>query len=73
MATFWVYSSGRSRLAVDKGFPSYQKLLYIIYFVNYHTDKLNKNKLSTPVNETKILKDRYVAPTALSPGPEALC
>ena len=30
-------ANGQSRLAVDKGFPSYP-LLYIPYFVNYDTD-----------------------------------
>ena len=37
VATFWVYSSGWSRLAVDKVFP-----LIDSYFVDYHTNKLNK-------------------------------
>ena len=57
--TFWVYSRGRSLLLISTSY-----IYYILCKLSYQQIKqiLKKSKLNTPIDETKILKDRYVAP-----------
>ena len=31
-------ASSQPRVTVDKGFPSYRHLLFVLYFMNYHTN-----------------------------------